>query len=130
MYKVLACPDTCVWYSLSVMSSVSTCPQTSPRIYTGGYVALSVINVQNNKACIASSIQLAYDWLFSALMHSAHKRSSAINKTTAKPQVTGNFLTSPGRDWNPGSGEEQRAVSGGALDHAAVRAGLTYIYIL
>ena len=40
-----------------------------------------------------------------------------------KPQVTGNFLTYLGRDSNPGSGERQRVVSGGAADHTAVRAG-------
>ena len=38
-------------------------------------------------------------------------------------RLTGNFLTSPGRDSNPGSGERQLAVSGGSLDHTVVRAG-------
>ena len=33
-------------------------------------------------------------------------------KTTAQPQVIGNFITCPGRDSNPGIGERQRAVSG------------------
>ena len=31
----------------------------------------------------------------------------------------------PGRDSNPGSGEEQLALSGGALDQTAIRAGPT-----
>ena len=44
-------------------------------------------------------------------------------KTTAQPQVTGSFLTFPGQDSNPGSGEGQLAVSGIALDHTAIRAG-------
>ena len=62
------------------MNSLSTCPQTGPRIYTGGYVALSAIKMQNNRACPASSIKLAYDWLFcSAHTHAAHERLSAIN---------------------------------------------------
>ena len=36
----------------------------------------------------------------------------------------GNFVTCPGWDWNPGSGDRQLAVSGNALDHTAIRAGL------
>ena len=77
------------------MSSLSTCPQTGSRIYTGWYVALSAINVQNNRACIASSIELAYDWLFTALTHSAHKQSSAINVQWPKRLValTLNFVS-------------------------------------
>ena len=64
------------------MNSLSTCPQTGPRIYTGGYVALSAINVQNNRGCLASSIELAYDWLFC----SAHTYS-AINVQEPKHLV-------------------------------------------
>ena len=33
------------------------------------------------------------------------------------------FLTYLGRDSNPGSGERQRTVSGGALDSSAIRPG-------
>ena len=33
--------------------------------------------------------------------------------------ITGNILTCPGRDLNPGSGERQLAVRGNALDHTA-----------
>ena len=46
-------------------------------------------------------------------------------KSTAEPQVTGNFLTCPGWDSNPESGERQLAVSGNALDHSANRVGST-----
>ena len=38
-----------------------------------------------------------------------------------EPQVTGNFLSSPGWDSNIGSGERQLAVSGNSLDHMAMR---------
>ena len=38
-------------------------------------------------------------------------------KTTAYPQVIGNFLTCTSRDSNPGSGERQLALSGNVLDH-------------
>ena len=70
------------------MNSLSTCPQTGPLIYTGGYVALSAINVKNTRACLASSIELAYDWLFwSAQTYSAHKRSSALNVQELKRLV-------------------------------------------
>ena len=52
------------------MNSVSTCP----RIYI-----LSAINVQNNRAFLASSIELAYCWLFcSTHTHSAHERLVAL----------------------------------------------------
>ena len=44
-------------------------------------------------------------------------------KTTAQPQLTGNFLACPGWDSNLGCGERQLAVSGNALDHTAIRAG-------
>ena len=37
--------------------------------------------------------------------------------------ASGNLPTCPGWDSNPGRGERQRAVSGGALDHTTVRAG-------
>ena len=39
-----------------------------------------------------------------------------LAKTTAKPQVTSNFLTCRGQDSKPGSGERQIAVGGNALD--------------
>ena len=44
-------------------------------------------------------------------------------KTTAKPQVTGNFVTCPGQDLNSGSGEGQLVVIGNVFDHMAIRAG-------
>ena len=44
-------------------------------------------------------------------------------ETTFYSQVTGNFLTCPGRGSNPDSGERQLEVSGIALDHIAIRAG-------
>ena len=63
------------------MNSLSTCPQTGLRIYTGGCVALSAINVQNNRG-------KAYDWLFCyAHTHSAHEKSSAINVQEPKRLV-------------------------------------------
>ena len=48
-----------------------------------------------------------------------------------KPQITGNFLTCPGRDSSPGSGERQLTVSDNALelDHTATRAGLEAIKV-
>ena len=46
-------------------------------------------------------------------------------KTTAQPQVTGNFLTCPGRDSKSDSGERELAVSDNALDHTVIRAGPT-----
>ena len=47
-------------------------------------------------------------------------------KTTAQPQVTDNYLTCPGRDSNTGSGERQRALSGGALVHMANQSRPSY----
>ena len=38
-------------------------------------------------------------------------------------QVTGKFITCPGLDLNPGSGERQGAVCGNTLDPFAIRAG-------
>ena len=46
---------------------------------------------------------------------------STRRKPPPNPKVTGNFLTCPGRDSNTGSGERQRTVSGGALDHRTIR---------
>ena len=71
------------------MNSLSTCPQTGPRIYIGGYVALNAIDEQNNRGCLASSVELAYDWLFrSAHTHSALERPSAINVQVQKRLVS------------------------------------------
>ena len=48
-------------------------------------------------------------------------------KNTTWPQVTGNILTCPSQDSNPGStGERQLAVSGNALDRKGIRAGPTF----
>ena len=44
-------------------------------------------------------------------------------KTTASPQVTGNFLESAEPDSNPGSSERHLAVSGDTLDHLDIGAG-------
>ena len=61
------------------MNSLSTCPQTGPHIYTGKYVALSTINVQDNRACLVSSFELAYDWLYVKRKHSGAKMLGSIN---------------------------------------------------
>ena len=51
------------------------------------------------------------------------RKPKHLSKTNNQPQVTGNFLTCPGRDSNPGSIERQRAVSCNALNDTAIRAG-------
>ena len=45
-------------------------------------------------------------------------------RSTSKPQVTGNFLTCPGRDSNLGSDERLQEVGENACEHSAVGAAL------
>ena len=50
--------------------------------------------------------------------------SQLVEETGEKQrQVTGTYLSNPGLDSNPASGERQQAISAITLNHMAIRAG-------